>query len=199
MDARQIETLIEKKKQLRLKLAVRDFIHLHVIEWLPVMDHFKQKELPFLINHLACINEYELPYWKVELEKGKLASYKFDIAKLLISDEDPIHEKVLRNFPNTNPLRYVPDLPLKSSNSVNWKAELTLAADELAIESAEVIFFYLRYSPVLTINMEALLSIDEDPLGGMSEDMVICTSDYSRMICRTLEDDWYWGSSDQYK
>ena len=195
MDAGKQEILEQKKKQLQLKLGVRNFIKMFLTEWLPVYQTLTEKNIPFNMQYLACVTAEEIPFWETELNEGDLKPFGFDTSQLLISETCPVRRQIDQVYPSVNPLRYVPDFDDSAIYGESWLNHLLRAqADTGIANDTPVYFLYMRFAPVLQLTFGDVMALHDDPIW-QTECMVICATDMSSIICRTLEDSWHWGKT----
>jgi len=98
-------------------------------------------------------------------------------------------DQLFKLYPTANALRYVPSLPKMDAG-----ATLKDAVDFLGLDNQPVYVYYLRYAPVLQLQLYRLLSANAGDLFNRQQgDVVIFPTDLSWLIAYALETEWYAG------
>ncbi|CAL1520893.1 hypothetical protein [Chitinophaga sp. MM2321] len=193
MQKDQQQELLQRKAVMQDKLAVKNFITTQILDWLPVYDYLLAHHIRHTLRYLTCTNQQLQPYWEASLAQLPLEPYGFNTSQLYNGEVYTILEKTDRLFPNTYPLRYVPDLPVLTDELIPPAVALAQAVDHLQLPDGEVYLFYQRFSPLLTIQLSDLIRHADELINSWYADTSICAADGSWMIFYSIEDIWYSG------
>jgi|GEM_PF-5602977 len=189
----QKEKLENKRYQLQLKLNVAERWKKLEAAWNDYFVKFTDHNIPFRIVYAECVQQEDLPYWK-EVVQHKNSSIPFDIDHFILSDHYPIHEKAYKIFGDTNPVRYVPDLPVKAQYEEDANKIIAEAIAELDLTDDTIYYFLSRFPIALEINLSTVqqfaAQIFDMPIG---EDIILVSKDFNWMIFRSLENEWRYG------
>ncbi len=187
--------LNEKKLSLKRKLQVDSEIRQHISDLLPVFFYLDKADVPYTVEYLHCVEPESLEFWEKALKSTLFLNSPFGPQHLKVSSSLYIHEALEQNFPSVYPLRYMPPSGIKCRTEDQPAAEIIQKAGiSLQLSGSELYFFYLRYAPVIKIHFQDLVE-HVNELYSLPEDICILTTDYKKIIFRSLEDEWSWSSS----
>lgn len=187
--------LIEKRKDLQLRLQIRASCKQLEEYWLPALVSFQRRGVLICIHYLACGNEAEREIWLSELQEEPWQSLDIQKEQICKLEASPVHTKLFARYPGTLPLRYLPNLtpytPVKEANQQQILAELKTRLG--LTHDPNVLIFYTRFTPVISTAYDRLTDgADEDWMLPM-EDLCVAAEDLSWLIFRSMEDEWRYG------
>lgn len=185
-----------KKEQLKARLNVKETAKQLAVWWLPVLEVLHEANTIWSLEYFVCAEDFQYGFWLDEI--GLEPWNQFPVPKMVIKKTNDfyVHDSIVATFPNTHPLRYVPDLPkFNKGADETGQSVLKRIIHEVSLDDAEVYFVYLRFAPVLKLQLKDIVQLADTELFLPMEDVGIVAKDYSWMLFRTLEDEWYFGTS----
>jgi hypothetical protein len=181
-------SLAEKKQALKIKLQVAEESKKLKDWWLPNMLALREANIHFDIAYFECAESPVYEQWQKEVQEN-WQQYGINPEHLKNSKEYYIHDKTISRYVNTNPLRYVPEIP-----QLDLYDELpSVVLNKLLanVPEQKFYFFFTRYAPVLILDSISLLTDTMNECIPDLEDVCIISTDLSLFIYKTLENDWY--------
>lgn len=195
MTPKKKQILEEKKQKLKCEIAFKNFEQSSILPFIEILEEVKKLEIEYEITEICYIkNEWKDMIQKV-FEKTPFINYH--LSKISISNDNPLIEKLLDLYPNTNPIRYVPNLPVVAKyESDNSKVLKSLIKNNLLTDQ-HVYLYYFQYAFLLKINLSALAEkAIEELFNFFLGDAVIFPEDYRWIIAHSLEEEWQFGFKD---
>lgn len=188
MDQHNRSALAQKKAELQRRLQASAFYRQHVADWLELPNLLQQHSVPFEVTGFYWPQEFvsELPQQLADPETGRYLADRPLIADI----ESRLFSGLEQRYPSTNPLRYVPDMPYRIPCEPDAHAALQQIIGKHP-PGTMVHFFYSRYAPELRVDLADILS-NAALFFSLPEDCCLMTSAYQWILCRTLEDEWWW-------
>ncbi len=195
MNKNQQVTLVEKLKQLHLKLEAQTAIFQRIqFHWLGYFKTIKQLGIFYRIDYLCTATHEELPHYTAAIEKLNMP----DLSTAPIKPAgEGLWQKVFDKYPSTSAFKYVMDLPLLDAYKTDVSAMLQKAADVLMIKEALVFFLSPDCSPVLELKWNELLKHGSDIFDDSCISLVFTDVDFSWIIFRSIENEWRCGFTGQ--
>lgn len=180
--------LAEKLRENALRLRVRQKFDGELREWLPVYKYLLQHHIHHRIEYLAAIKEEERPYWERAIRGVQDEYPQLSESQFIVAEANPAHVAVLDYFPNTHPLRYVPDLPVVFRFEGDLQKAMNTCRSFLH-DVSEVFLFYEQYTPLLRIGLDDLCKHAAHLMEPL-DNVFVTSPDYRFLIFKSLEDEW---------
>lgn len=189
-DKRRI--LQEKKEQLRIQIVFDEFVNRSILPFLEVLEALQDLGIGFQVVMLRCVPKEFLGLLSEYFKVGPFL--KYNLSQIEISTDDRCIEQLLETYPNTHPLRYVPDLPvvglIGDSPAVVFPEIMSINQ----IETHKVYLCHLKYAFLLEVNLQDLAQNADWTIFNIWEgDAVIFPKDFSWIIAYSLEEEWRFG------
>ena len=187
MTPEQRRILEQKKKQLQLKIAAEQFVAERIQPYLEILDELARAEIQYSIVALSYIDPEQQPFLEPLLQQEPFTNYK--LSQAIILDNNPLVDQLLDLYPNTHPMRYVPDLPIYDDYFFveEWIKEHNLA-------DKEVYLYHLSYALLLKVNFSELVKKATDEIFNFwYGDAVVFPEDYSWIIAYSINGQWRFG------
>lgn len=193
MSPEQQQALQQKKEQLRLRIAFEAFIDTYILPFTALLDEFQNLKIGHRVVALRCIpGEFK----DMLSERFNTEDYKkYNLTHIEISTDDTWLGKLLQSYPNTHPLRYVPDLPV--IGSIGDGPSVVLAGilnDYLPTKQDVVYLCYLKYAFLMEVDLQGLAQNADWQIFNIWEgDAVIFPKELDWLIAYSLEEEWRFG------
>lgn len=182
--------LEKKKKNMQAQLQVTKQSEHLANWWLPFVTDLQDAGIPWQIAYLAAApGETYLP-WCRELQRPPWSGMKFSDDVILDRESSPVHDQLFNTFPTTNPLRYLPPIPVLGSQEGLANSFSSLLPKAIHMYRQPVYFVFARMSPVIRINVSHFLEMAAKQLLPEGEDICIIPANFEWLLFRSLEDEW---------
>jgi len=151
--------LAEKRRQLQLKLTAQELVKRNIIyHWLDIFETIKQSGINYQIEYICMVPEDLHPYIVQTIEDLKHPELKKELVKTGVEN---MMDLIFEKYPGTQPLKYIPDLPLLS-NSDNLKLVFDEADKLIDFENEPVYFLSPDWLPVLKLNWQDIKKLGHE-------------------------------------
>ncbi len=199
MDNDKRTQLAEKREQLQIKLKAETYIERYIAPVQEIFDYLHQQEVVYQIAGLLSIPTGYHPYVEQIIMKHPYDAYGFRPDHLQKPRLKQLIETVFDQFPSTNELRYVPDLPeyahyngILSEDGARDGIQHVIQA--LGLQDQSVYVHYLNYGLALHLSLAALSDHEhEDLFNTWHGDVMIFPINLEWLIVFTLEEEWLGG------
>jgi hypothetical protein len=181
-------SLAEKKQALQIKLRVAEESKKFKDWWLPNFLPLQKANIHYEIEYFQCVESPFYERWLIEVEEN-WQPYGITAENIKNRKDHYIHDQTFQRYTNTNPLRYVPDIP--KLDMYDESATTVLNKLLANIPEQKFYFFFTRYEPVLILDRSSLLTGTINECTPDYEDVCFISTDLSLFIYKTLENDWY--------
>lgn len=182
--------LQQKLLQVQTKLKAEQRIQQEFVAWLSLCEVLHQYEIPYNIQFIATVKDEEVLHWINAIEHIPV-EFSINRKHLLVAEINPVHEKVVNNFPNHYPLRYVPNIPVILSCEEDMFEAMKHCKDLLPLTD-KVVFFHEHFSPVIELELDALCTYANELIQPM-DNAFICSLNFDWLLFKSLENEWRFG------
>lgn len=185
------ERLEQLRTHLNIKLKAKDFLEKELSPFTEIFNFLNQSKVTYTLVDLLGYQQEWAPYFQEELKKPPYDQLNDDISKLKTQD---LLSRLFDLYPSVNELRYVPSVDKVIITASTPGAGLKKAVDTLSLENQLVYVYYLRYAPLLKIQLHDLVQLGHEELFNFwFGDVVIFPQTHSWLIAFSLEEEWYAG------
>lgn len=179
--------LSEKRKQLQLKLSAQELVKRNIVyHWLDVFEAIKQSGINYQIEYLCVVPEDLHPYIAQAVEDLKHPELKKELVKMRV---ESIMDLIFEKYPGTQPLKYIPDLPVLS-NSDNIKLIFEQADKRIDFGNESVYFFSPDWWPVLKLNWQDIKKNAAELFADIPLPFLFTDKSLQKILFKSLEDEW---------
>jgi len=198
MQPNKRQELEERRRQLQIKHAADEFVTSSLEPYIEILEHLKKREVAFEVIRLMYLQHDWKPHLENLLNQAPYKSYGFHSAHVTCTELGVTMDQLYERYPSINPLRYVPALTkverYRMAPTDQVQNGLAIAVTALALPDQKVFLYYLKYTPLIEIDLAELSRHADDELFNLWHgDAVIFPADLSWLIAFTLEEEWYAG------
>ena len=184
----QKTALKQKKESLQYSLKLQSWHS----EWAPVFYAIIAIKKPWSFEYFDCVTAAEFSFKETVIRQLTIGENTLTEA-IKISDCYYVHDKIMKLYPSSLAMRYLPTLSHHEAYETNTALMLAKAAETLLIKHDEEVFlFYTRFTPVLRVQFSSISLLKEEEIIN-PEDLCIMALDANWLIFRSLENEWTWG------
>lgn len=197
MSEKNKDILIQKRKELQLKLAAKDYYSYFIKDWLPIYVSLRKLPLHLEVVYV-CMIEPEYKIFVEQLLENENSSSMFsgtDLVKCKL--EETILKKLYEFYPSQNLLSYVPLLkPIG-----NFYKERSTIADFFETQKITETFAYViytRYSPVMRVLLADF--IHYYPIFKQDDyydEILVFPANYSWLLLCSSDDTWLFDTTNE--
>lgn len=187
--------LEEKKQKLKCEIDFKNFAQANILPFIEILEELTRLEIDYKIIQTCSINED----WQDMLVQlfAKEPFVNYPLSEIPISSENDLVEQLLEIYPNTHPMRYVPDLPLVAKFESDSSAILKSILKTNQLTDEHVYLYYFQYVFLLQINLKTLAEKATEELFNFGlGDAVLFPKDYKWLIAHSIEEEWQFGFKD---
>ncbi|HET8809753.1 MAG TPA: hypothetical protein VFM65_05750 [Flavobacteriaceae bacterium] len=181
------EKLKQLKTALQHKLKAEAFVENSIQPFTEILVLLEQRKIAYALCDLIIPDKtLLLPHLSEALKEPVFQPL---LAHAGNTDAAKNLHNLFERYPSTNALRYVPPVQKLKVPSI-----LKDAIDFLELQNQPVSIYYLRYAPLLKVQLYDLVFDDEDKLFNFWHgDVVIFPENLNWLIAFSLEEEWYAG------
>lgn len=192
----QQNTLQQKKQQLQLQIQFKAFLESFITPFIAILENFSEHKINHRVVLARCIPQEFKALLSVEFTTNKFEKYK--LSKIKISTEDAEIEHLLESFPNTHPLRYVPDLPIVEQENDRPTTILKSIINSAGLPKQQVYVCYMNFGFLLKVDLHDLSEKATDDLFNIwLGDAVVFPKNQEWLIAYSLENEWRFGRKEK--
>lgn len=190
MSEKNRDSLLQKRKELQLKLAAKEFYFTNIKDWLPLYISLHRLQVHLELVYVCMIEpEYKI-YVEQLLENENSSSILNGTDLVKCNLEETILKKLNEFFPSQNLLSYVPLLkPI--GNFYNEKPTIDAFFKSQKITETYVYIIYTRYSPVMCVLLADFIqyypTFKQDDY---YDEILVFPQDYSWLLLCSSDDTW---------
>ncbi|WP_374329243.1 hypothetical protein [Soonwooa sp.] len=191
MNSVQHLELQESKLQLQLQLKIQNFIDDYIMEFIHVLDCFKERQLPYRVMSIDKIpSQWRWPLREFFMS-SRLKDYQFYYAILM--DNNRLMDICFSKYPSLNPIKYIPDfhdyIP-KEKRCNRTILERLISQKEL--ENQKIFLYFIKYSILLEANLFDILKLDsEEVFNVIDGDVLIFPEKQEWLLSYSSNEEWY--------
>lgn len=185
------QILQQKRELLQQRIRFNKFIDDFVTPVLPILDELQRQEINHQVVSLRCIPK---EFTSMLAEQFTTETFvKYTLSEFEIQTEDSIIEALMEVYPNTHPIRYVPNLPIIDLSN-DPAAALTEIIRTNHLADRHIYLCWLRYAFLLKADIQDLAQkANEELFNSWHGDTLIFPTDLSWCIAYSINDEWRLG------
>lgn len=188
MTSEQSDRLLEKRKELQLHIRFNEFVKANVMPFFEILNEFQNSKIEYRALSFRRVPQELQELLREYIQSQACSSYKLSEAEISLGDEAV--ERLMERYPNTHPLRYIPDLP---RYHFWWQVEEQIKKHQL--EEQEVYLCYLQYALVFKVKIsELIIKATEEVFTAWYGDLVVFPADYHWLLVHSVNDFWQFGN-----
>ncbi len=183
--------LLEKRKQLQVRLRFNEFVQYRIAPFFEILDELQRLQIDFTVLVFRCVPQefHELlrQYNRTEVPA------KYNLTQIPITGEDIEVEIALELYPSANPFRYSFDAPVVGyADSPGEVLRHLMQTHRLA--EKKVYLCWLQYAFLIKADLKNLAQkATTDLFNPWYSDAVIFPTDFSWLIAYSDKDEWRLG------
>lgn len=180
----------EKRSRHQELIKLRSYCTQHLEPWLEIYDQLLVNQAQPTILYLAATLESNPEIFLQAVGERLKAHHTHLLERVITHHKLPVHHQLQEEYPSVNPLRYV---PAHSKLIVEEDSLVALhqAIDVLQLKNQHCLVFYPKYTPVMELTLNEVLSTSSILYEPM-EDICVAAKDLKWLIFRSLESEWAW-------